>query len=63
MEKTETWNDSTSDAVNLLTLASQFTGHIDTDTSYFERFFRPLYNEGKLLYHREIISPVDRRVF
>ncbi len=62
MEKTETWNDSTSDAVNLLTLASQFTGHIDTDTSYFERFFRPLYNEGKLLYHREILSPVDRRV-
>ncbi|MBL7543439.1 MAG: pyridoxal phosphate-dependent aminotransferase family protein [Bdellovibrionaceae bacterium] len=62
MKKTSTWNDDTSDAVNLLTLASQFKGQIDSDVDYFENYFRPLYNQGKLLYHREIISPVDRRV-
>lgn len=62
MEKPESWNDSTSDAVNLLTLASQFTGKIDADAAFFESFFRPLFSQGKLLYHREIISPVDRRV-
>ncbi|MBL7557002.1 MAG: pyridoxal phosphate-dependent aminotransferase family protein [Bdellovibrionaceae bacterium] len=62
MDNTTTWNDNTSDAVNLLTLASQFKGQIDADVDFFESYFRPLYNEGKLLYHREIISPVDRRV-
>lgn len=62
MENSGDWNDSSSDAVNLLTLASRFTGQIDADVDFFESFFRPLYNQGKLLYHREIISPVDRRV-
>lgn len=56
------WNENASDAVNLLTLASQFKGRIDDDVAFFESYFRPLYTQGKLLYHREIISPIDRRV-
>lgn len=56
------WDDDESDVVNLLSLRSQFSGSLEKDKGFFENTFRPLYDKGNLLYHRRILSPIDRHV-
>ncbi|OFZ39303.1 MAG: hypothetical protein A2504_08040 [Bdellovibrionales bacterium RIFOXYD12_FULL_39_22] len=56
------WDNEESDVVNLLSLRSQFCGQLEKDKSFFEKTFRPLYDKGDLLYHRQILSPIDRHV-
>lgn len=50
------------DNVHLLSLRDYFGPHIQQNVDTFEGIFRHLYNKGLLLYHREILSPIDTHV-
>lgn len=50
------------DYVHLLSLRDYFGPSIEKNVDVFEGIFRHLYNKGHLLYHREILSPIDTRV-
>lgn len=47
---------------HLLHLKDYFGKNIDQNIEVFNQIFRPLYDNGLLLYHREICSPMDTRI-
>lgn len=48
--------------IHLMNLKDLFGETIDANVSTFESIFRPLYNQGYLLYHREIVGPIGSKV-
>ena len=50
------------DDVQLVTLRKYMTPYIQDNVNLFESVFRPLYDKGRLLYHREIRSSMGPRV-